>query len=71
MDINEAYEKLKVTEEEVKSVQDYFGFAHTSINLLSDLNPRAYCELSKRGWLLAEDKQDLEKKIKIMIINNN
>lgn len=63
MDINEAYEKLKVTEEEVKSVQD----AHTSINLLSDLNPRAYCELSKRGWLLAEDKQDLEKKIKMFV----
>lgn len=67
MDITDAYEKLKVTDDEVKAAQDYFGFAHTSINLLSDLDPHAYCELSKSGWLLAENREDLEQKIKIFV----
>lgn len=67
MDINEAYEKLKVTEAEKKAAQHYFGFAHTSINLLSDLDPIAYCELNRRGWLLDESREDLQQNIKTFV----
>ena len=65
MDINEAYQKLKVTEEVVKSLRNYFDFEHTSINLLSNLDPQIYCELSRSGWILAKDREDLQQKIKI------
>ena len=67
MDINEAYQKLKVTEEVVKSLRNYFDFEHTSINLLSNLDPQIYCELSRSGWILAKDREDLQQKIKIFI----
>lgn len=67
MDINEATKILKITDEENKAVQNYFGFAHTSINILSDLNPRAYERLTKSGRFLAEDKEDLKNRIKTFV----
>lgn len=67
MDINEARKTLQATEDEIKSAQHYFGFEHTSINMLSDLDPRAFCELNRQGWLLAENRDDLQRKLKIFV----
>lgn len=60
MDLQEASQKLKVTDEEINSIRRYLGFQHTSINLLSNLEPKAYDKLKKEGWLLAENEEDLK-----------
>lgn len=59
MELEEAYNSIQVTPEEINSIKKYLGFQHTSMNILSDLEPTAYEYLQKSGWLLPESKEDI------------
>lgn len=59
MELEEAYKAVQVTPEETASIKRYLGFQHTSMNILSDLEPTAYRYLQEAGWLLPESKKDV------------
>lgn len=59
MELEEAYNSIQVTPEEINSIKKYLGFQHTSMNILSDLEPTAYQHLQDAGWLLPENKEDI------------
>lgn len=63
MDIEEAKKKLKISEEEIAALEHYTGFEHTRINLLCNMDPEVIESLSKDGWLMIKDKEELEKYI--------
>lgn len=63
MNIEEAKKKLKISEEEIAALEHYTGFEHTRINLLCNMDPEIIESLSKDGWLMIKDKEELEKYI--------
>ena len=63
MNIEEAKKKLKISEEEIAALEHYTGFEHTRINLLCNMAPEIIESLSKDGWLMIKDKEELEKYI--------
>lgn len=44
------FEALKISEEEVKSIQTYISYAHTGMNVLLDLDPEMLKDLNSKGW---------------------
>lgn len=69
MDIEEAYEKLNISPEEVAAVKNYLSFEHTGINILGDLTPENYTSLAKASWLLPSTengaRETIDKFVKI------
>ena len=63
MDLNQAYDIVNVSQEEVKSVKGYLGHTHTGINLLGNFTPENYENLKNQGWLLPETTEDLKRNI--------
>ncbi len=63
MDLNQAYDIVNVSQEEVKSVKGYLGHTHTGINLLGNFTPENYENLKNHGWLLPETTEDLKRNI--------
>ncbi len=63
MNIEEAKKKLKISEEEIAALEHYTGFEHTRINLLCNMDPEVIESLSKDGWLMIKDKEELKKYI--------
>ena len=63
MNIEEAKKKLKISEEEIAALEHYTGFEHTRINLLCNMDPEIIESLSKDGWLMIKDKEELKKYI--------
>ena len=63
MDTKEAYKIASISEKEIGSVERYLGFQHTSINILGDLSPKAYENLTKSGWYLPSSIEDVKQAI--------
>lgn len=64
MELKEAYEYIKITDEEKKSIQRYMGFGNARINMLANFDPYVQKELESDSWELAKDTEDLEQDIK-------
>lgn len=60
MKTNETHSKMSITAEEEKSIRDYFGSKHTSINLLADFRMDLYQNLQKKGWLLPTKPEEVK-----------
>lgn len=67
MEVNQAREILKLTEQEVDAIKTYMGFAHAGINILADMDPEKMIELSNKGWVLPSTKEDLKRNIDCFI----
>lgn len=52
MDIEEAKQKVNITQEERKAVDGYINVWHTTMNSLASFDVEKYLEESKRGWYL-------------------
>ena len=39
MELKDAYQNMRVSDEERKSIERYLGFQHTSMNILGNLDP--------------------------------
>ena len=63
MELKDAYQNLRVSKEEKKSIERYLGFQHTSINILGSLEPYSYARLDKAGWSLPESAEDIKQYI--------
>ena len=63
MDTKEAYKIASISKKEIGSVERYLGFQHTSINILGDLSPKAYENLTKSGWYLPSSIEDVKQAI--------
>lgn len=63
MNLEEAYENIKVTEEEEKSIRKYLGFNHSAINILSDFTAYNYCNVAREGWHLPETEEEFKANI--------
>ena len=60
MNLEEAKKKMKLSEEEIASLEHYTGFEHTRINLLCNMDPDVIEKLSKQGWAMLETKEELK-----------
>lgn len=58
------YINIPLKDEELKSLDDYFGYKHARINILADMNPRKIKQLDKDGWNMDISSSDLEDLIK-------
>jgi len=63
MELKEAYQNLRVSDEERKSIQRYLGYKHTSINILGSLDPSSYARLRKAGWSLPQTEEEIKEGI--------
>ncbi len=63
MNLEEAYENVKITDEEIKSIEAYLGYRSTAINILGALNQFNYYELINRGWSLPKNGDELKRYI--------
>lgn len=60
MNLEEAYENIKVTKEEEESLQRYFGFSHAAINMLGNFSLSAYISFKKNRWYLPKSGDELK-----------
>ena len=60
MNLEEAKKKMKLSEEEIASLEYYTGYEHTRINLLCNMDPDVIEKLSKQGWAMLETKEELK-----------
>lgn len=63
MNLDDAYENIKITPEEKESVKRYLNFYHAGINLLGDLGPSTYFNFKTQGYHLPKSETDLRKSI--------
>lgn len=63
MNLEDAYENIKVTKEEEESLGRYFGFNHAVINMLGNFSPNIYITLKKDGWHFPKNGDELKKRI--------
>ncbi len=63
MELKDAYQNMRVSDEERKSIERYLGFQHTSMNILGNLDPYSYARLDKAGWSLPENEEDVKQYI--------
>ena len=63
MELTEAQELTKLSSIEHSSIQRYLGFQHTGINILANLTPFTYQNLSQKGWYLPQNEEDLKQAI--------
>ena len=61
MNIEEAKKKLEISEEEIAALEHYTGFEHTRINLLCNMDPEIIESLSKQGWSMLKNKEELKR----------
>lgn len=59
MELNDAYEKLRISDEERRIVQDYLGCKYTRANLVLDLEPYTVASLEKDGLVPFSTAEEL------------
>ncbi len=62
-EINEYKNRLPSEKEVKESLKRYFGFAHTRINMLADMDYSKITQLSEKGWYMDFTEEDIEKSI--------
>lgn len=59
MELEDAYEKLRISDEEYKIVQDYLGCKYARVNLVLDLEPYTVASLEKDGLVPFSNAEEL------------
>lgn len=59
MNLEEANEFIKITDEEKRAIQNYLSIGHTGINILASFTPKTYREVSG-DWVLPENNEELK-----------
>ena len=59
MEVNEAYDKLNISDQELRSIADYMGSSYNEINLLLNMEPYKAAKLENSNWTLPESVEDV------------
>lgn len=60
MDLENAKRILAISDFEKQSIQRYLGYKHASINFLANINEDIYERMSRSGWRLPSNKEELK-----------